>query len=367
MELLYITNQICGAAGLERVLSIKTDYLISKFNYKIHILTLNQGKEELFYDFNENITYHDITAPGSGYSYFKAYKKGLKKTVQKINPDIILVCDDGLKGFFVPYIINKPCPMIYERHVSQNIEHTKDRRSIIDKMTFKIKSTLMHIGGKKYDRFVVLTEDNLAEWKLDNLEVISNPLSFYDNRVGALNSKQVIAVGRHHYQKGFDRLLESWKFIHQKYPDWQLKIVGKINPDLRLQEIAQDMHLTESVSFVPPVKNIQKEYLNSAMCVMPSRFEGFGMVLIEAMALGIPTISFNCPCGPKDIIAHNEDGILVPNDDIQAFTKAIERLITDIELRKEMGSCAKSNVKRYLPQYIVPKWDQLFKTITLKN
>ena len=104
-------------------------------------------------------------------------------------------------------------------------------------------------------------------------------------------------------------------------------------------------------------------YQEASIYVMSSRFEGFGMVLTEAMSCGVPVISFDCPCGPNDIIANDKDGILVPNNNINLFSNAIVRLIEDEKSRKTMGAQGNQNVTRYLPEHIVPQWNQLFKSL----
>jgi len=364
MRLLYITNQICGAAGLERVLSIKTNYLIEKYNYEIHMITLNQGDAPLFYEFNNKIQYHDIIAVGNFISYMTAYKQNLKKIVKKIQPDIISVCDDGLKGFLVPFTIKKPCPMVYERHASKNIELKQDEISFKTKAIIALKYKLMHWGAKRYDRFVVLTESNLEEWDLPNLEVIPNPLSFYPDEKAKSENKIVLAVGTQNYQKGYDRLLESWKIISKKYPDWTLKIYGKIDKSLQLESLANTLDIVDTTEFHSPVKDIVKQYLNASIYVMSSRSEGFGMVLIEAMACGVPTIAFDCPSGPKNIINDGVDGFLVPNNNVKAFSEAMIKLIEDKELRKKMGKNAKQNMNRFFPDEIIPQWHTLITGLT---
>lgn len=364
LKLLYITNGIDGAAGLERVLSIKASMLADKYNYKIHIITLNQKNSKPFYNFSNHISFHNIKTPQGLIKYVYHYVTQMKWLVKTIKPDVILVCDDGLKGFFLPVILRKPCPMVYERHVSKNIEKTQDQVSFLNRVKFKIISKLMHLGAKSYNKFVVLTNDNLAEWNLNNLQVISNPLSFYPNEKASLNNKVVLAVGRHSYQKGYDRLLAIWGKVIENHPDWQLKIFGKIDKSLKLEELSQSLGLEANVSFNPPTKEILQEYLKASIFVLTSRFEGFGMVLTEAMACGVPVISFDCPCGPKDIISNEIDGILIPNDNIDAFAKAIMYLIENTETRNNMGQNGKENVKRFLPEYIVEQWDNLFKEIS---
>ena len=195
--------------------------------------------------------------------------------------------------------------------------------------------------------------------------VISNPLSFYPEQSSNLESKTVIAVGKQSFQKGFDRLLQSWAQVQEKHPDWNLEIYGKYDASQRLDVLASELNIANSVQFFEPEKNIQAKYLASSIYVMSSRFEGFGMVLTEAMACGVPCVSFDCPCGPSDIIKNNEDGFLVPNGDVKAMATKIIALIENEELRKTMGQKAKVNVKRYLPEVICQQWDKLFKTLTV--
>ena len=366
MKLLYITNQICGSAGLERVLSIKASYLTDSLNYEIHILTLNQGDTPLFYDFSKKITHHDVTAKGNPLQYFINYKKGIKSTIKKVNPDVISVCDDGLKGLLLPYIIGKPCPMVYERHVSKNIEVQKDKINSIKKIATSLKFKLMNLGANSYDKFIVLTNGNLSEWgKVNNKIVIPNPISFYPEKddLSTLTNKTVLVVGRQCYQKGYDNLLKIWKQVNSKHPEWKLKVFGKIQEGEPYTVLAKQLNIVDSVMFYKPIKNIKEEYKKASIYAMSSRFEGFGMVLIEAMAYGVPCVSFDCPHGPSDIIKDQSTGFIVENNNTAVFSSRLNQLIEDIELRKQMGLKSREKAKIYLPNKIVPLWDNLFKEL----
>lgn len=358
MKLLYITNGINGSGGLERVLSVKASYLAEQYKYEVHILVLNESHLDPFYEFSPDIHFHSISVSGSPLSYFQAYKKGIQETVDKIQPDVISVCDDGLKGFLIPRIIKTSAKLIYERHVSKLIEaNTED--SLLKTMAIKIKWALMEQLGKRYDKFVVLTDGNQKEWpSLRNMTVIPNPLSFMPEESAELNNKIVICVGKISYQKGQDLLVKAWEIVHQKHPDWQLHLYGKENLDF-----LDTKNLKHNIHFFPPEKNIQQKYLESSIYVMSSRFEGFGMVITEAMACGVPCVSFDCDYGPGDIIADGQDGFLVENGIINELAEKLIVLIEDENLRKEMGKKAKDNVKRYLPEHIVKEWDDLFKSL----
>jgi glycosyltransferase involved in cell wall biosynthesis len=363
MKLLYITNGINGSGGLERVLSIKVSYLVEKYNYDVTILSLNNNHKIPFYDFSTKIKMLSISVSGNLFNYIKSYKRGIQQIVSQVNPDIILVCDDGLKGFFIPSIIGKTKPIIYERHVSKEIEmhHSYSFFKII---IIKGKWFLMEFLAKRFNAFVVLTEGNKKEWtSLKNMKVISNPLSFYPEESNSLENRKVIAVGKQSYQKGYDLLLKAWKLVVDKYPNWHLDIYGKKEVASDLENLAQKLNIDTTISFHNPEKDIQQKYLESSIYVMSSRYEGFGMVLIEAMACGVPCVSFNCNYGPSDIITDGIDGYVVEKQDCIALAAKIITLIEDENLRKEMGLKAKANVKGYLAINILNQWDDLFKNL----
>lgn len=362
MKLLYITNGIKGAGGLERVLAVKASYLADVMNYEVHILVLNNNNAKPFYEFSSKIKVHDIAVFGNPIAYLNCYISGIKNVVSEIKPNVISVCDDGLKGFFIPKILDNSYSIIYERHVSKNIIFSSND-GVFNLIKAKIQLKLMDVLASKFDKFIVLTNENKKEWHGKNVEVISNPLSFYPNEKALLINKKVIAVGKQSYQKGYDRLLTAWEKVLKNHPDWQLEIYGKLDLAQKLNEQVSDLKIVENVHFFPPEKNIIAKYFDSSIYVMSSRFEGFGMVLIEAMACGVPCVSFDCPYGPSDIIRNNEDGFIVENGNTEALAEKLEVLIENEELRNAMGKLAKENVKRFLPEVIMKQWDELFKSL----
>lgn len=351
MKLLYITNGITGIGGLERVLSVKASYLADNLGYDICIVSLNEKTKEPFYKFSSKIAFRSIDVIKSKSQYFL----GMRRIVKEFAPEVISVCDDGLKGFFVPLWIGGKAKIIYERHVSKDmVTHGKSPN-----LKQKTSLLLMNTGSRLYDRFIVLTNDNKQQWRAKNVEVIPNPLPFYPDSVSKLDNKRIISVGKVSVQKGYERLSEAWKLIKHEYPDWSIDIYGSVSDNSKLPEIIKEA----SIQINNPVKNIQNEYLTSSIYVLPSRFEGFGMVLIEAMACGVPCVAFDCRCGPRDIIKDGEDGFLVENGDIKQFAKQLSVLIEDEQLRKEMGRNARHNIQRYDVSIIAKKWDELFKIL----
>lgn len=154
-------------------------------------------------------------------------------------------------------------------------------------------------------------------------------------------SKKVISVGRYDEQKGYDMLIDAWEVVYRTYPDWNLFIYGDGVLKKDFEQSIKQKHLEQNIFLCAPVKDIEQKYLESSMYVMSSRFEGFGMVLIEAMACGLPCISFDCPHGPSDIIKDEIDGLLVENGNVQLLSQKICRLIQDDTLRQQMGTHAR--------------------------
>ena len=217
---------------------------------------------------------------------------------------------------------------------------------------------------KQLDAFVVLTKQDALNWEsVRSSVIIPNPLTLSTDTVAKCNSKKVISVGRYSEQKGYDILIKAWKLVNEKHPDWELIIYGEGELKPYLEQEIELNQLNTNVILHPPVSNIVDKYLESAFYVMSSRFEGFGLVLTEAMLCGLPCISFDCPSGPREIIAHNEDGLLVENGNISKLVEAICYFIENEDTRKEMGKKATQNMSRYGKPAIMKKWDELFNSL----
>jgi len=360
MKLLYIVPNINNEGGVARVISIKANYLIEKLGHEVHILTQNEGFSPLFYPFNANITFHDMILKGNFFQFFNSFAKTLKNTIKAIQPDIIVVCDNGLKAYSIPFILKNKVPLILEMHSSKFIEEREIKKNVFTKVVSNCIQVFKKIGIKNYDRFVVETSESISEWNINNTIVIPNPLWFTSEKTSNLESKKVIAVGRHTYEKGFDRMLQIWKKVVEKHPDWTLDIYGKSSENIDLRLLAKNLNVSDNVIFYEPVQNINEKYLEASFYLMTSRFEGFGMALIEAMASGLPCIAYDCPCGPRAIISQNEDGFLIENDNELDYVKAVETLIGNELLRKEMGKKAKITSEKYNIDEIMQTWNQLF-------
>ena len=357
MKLLYITPRISGAGGLQRVLSVKTDYLIKK-RYEVAILATNADSDEIVYDFNPEISYNTINPDRRFFKYFNSYKKKIRNMVAAIDPDVVIICDNGLKGYLIPFIL-KDYPLVYERHITRYIKNEQGR-PFFSKLKDRFTTLFAGYVSSKFDRFVLLTEAAKKEWSSKNVSVIPNPLWFETDEASSLSNKIVLAVGRHTHQKGYDRMLDIWSSTIQKYPDWKLKIYGKANPDYDVMSMAKERGVEQSIIFEEPQQDIIQAYREASLFLLTSYWEGFGMVLIEAMANGVPCIAFDCPVGPSEIIEDGYNGFLVQDGNIDEYISKVDLLITDAFLRKKMGKQALQSVSKFKIGPIMERWISLF-------
>lgn len=361
MKILYVVPNINNGDGISRIIDIKANYLIENYGYEIVILTQNKGHDDLFFDFNKNIVFYDIQLSGTIFQFFNSFRNQLKSAITKIKPDRIIVCDNGLKAFLIPFIINPKIPLLLEIHSSLYVEESYSKDTLFHILISKLTCLYKQFGASQYNQVIVETYESSKEWKLKRVNVISNPLWFSTDIGSNLSQKNVIAVGRHVYEKGFDRLLEIWKKVIVKHPDWNLTIYGKSNPDFDLVALAKKLTIEKNITFHNPVKNIEEKYLEASIYLMTSRFEGFGMVLIEAMASGLPCIAYDCPCGPRAIIENNNNGFLIEDENENQFIQKLNNLIENENMRIDMGNKAKISVNKYQIESIMKQWNSLFK------
>ena len=357
MKILYITPDLTNSGGIARVISLKTNYFVSVFNYDVHILAANDINIDFFYDFNEKIQWHTIPNSKRSLLFLWNYLRLIKKVISEEKPDKIIVCDAVL-WVSIPWFIKTKIPILFETHVSKFLKKT-DSQSKIDKLKQKAIHSLKQITLNKFDKVIFLSQENSNEWKLKNVEIIPNPISFTSQKISTFQNKKAIAVTRHSYEKGLDRLLFVWKKIILKYPDWTLDIYGQWENDLTYQQMASNLQISSHVNFIAPTKDIQTKYLESSLYLMTSRSEAFPLVLIEAMNCGLPCIAYDCPCGPRAILNDKEDGFLIENGNENDFVNTIITLIENEYLRLKIGENAKISSQKYNIDSVMQIWKKL--------
>jgi glycosyltransferase involved in cell wall biosynthesis len=306
-----------------------------------------------------------ISAPGRK----KNYKRKLSERLKFIRPDItISMCGNE---FSFLHTIQDGSHKIAEFHFSKNylVQLVKNIPGLsfrnLRLLMVKWMQYMQHRKNGYYEKLILLTEADKNLWgNKPYMAVIPNPLSYKCESSASLDNPRIIAIGRMTAQKGFDLLIESFSLIAAKFPEWKLLIIGEGQDENYLKKLIAERKLTGRIKLEPPVKNIQPLLLQSSILAIPSRYEGFGLVLTEAMEVGLPCVAFDCKCGPSEIIKNGEDGFLVENGNVKEFADSLEKLMADKDLRKQMGASAKANVKRFHAGEVMPRWIKLFNHLT---
>ena len=373
MKIVYCLNSIRYLGGIQRVTVVKANALAEIEGNEIYVIVTDNKNGVITEPLSTKVHLIDLDINYYKDDYKsrwnvlkgifikrKEHKKRLKSVLNKIQPDIVISVGQSEKNM-IPSI-NGKWKTIREFHFVKDYR-LRQAQSFFDKVlawggnwydfNFKIKG---------YDQIVTLThEDQETNWKgWQNISVIPNPSTFETEKSSTLDEKKVISVGRLSPQKNYASLIKAFKLVADKHSDWNLEIYGNGPQELELKKLIAQLNLEGNVFLKGFSSNVKEVMTNASIFALSSVFEGFGLVIVEAMACGLPVVSYVCPCGPKDIITEGKDGFLVePNDEV-TLAKQINLLIENEVLRKQMSEAAKINAKRYKVDNIISLWMYLF-------
>lgn len=372
-KIVYIIESLGNSGGMERVLSSKANWLACHGNYEVTILTQFKSENTPFFKFDKKVKIESLNLKRTNNrvtnlvfnTHKKTFKKQLTIKLFEIKPDITISLFGSEYEFL--YKINDGSKKIIEFHFSRNyLNHLMES---IPNLSFRLlrkwRSKYMQSKERKaatnYDKLVLLTKKDQVMWGNPiNSCVIYNPLSFTSDEVSSLNEKQIVGIGRFISQKGFDLLIQAFNQISDEIKGWKLTIYGTGQDEHYLKSLIVERGLEDRIILNPPVKNVKEVFLKSSIFAFPSRYEGFGLVLTEAMECGVPCVAFDCECGPSEIIENEVDGFLIENSNVLQFSERLKALINYKELRIQMGKRAKQNVKRFHIENIMTNWVKLF-------
>ena len=376
MKLLYCIPALYNAGGMERVITEKVNYLATLAGYEITIVTTDQQGREIRFQLDNSINIIHLNIDFDSHlnekllSKFLLHKRKLKQykseLIQIINRLDIDICV-SLCGKEIEFLGELPVKSkkVAEMHFSLNnrkqfilARHTGFFWSILGNLrTYQLKKSVRNL-----DKLIVLTNDDLKQWRKthNNVLIIPNPNPLSNSTYSNLKSKRVISVGKLDPQKGYDLLIESWAIVAQKHPDWMLDIFGVGEWEGKLIRSIDVLDLSKCISLRGATDDVLSEYLGSSIYVMSSRYEGLPMVLIEAMSCGLPIVSFDCECGPRELIKEGINGFLVKPFETEQLADKICELIEDEPLRELMGVNAQKEVKRFSKLSVMHQWISLF-------
>lgn len=377
VKLLYCLPSLHLAGGMEKALTIKANYFAEKLGYHVTIvLTDGAGKKPFFelsdlievvnlnVNFEKIRTYPFIIRAPLYFLKQIIFRQRLNKLLMGRRPDItismlrreinfITKIKDGSK---------KIGELQFNKANYRDFGTKGNYRGIKGYMAKTWMGQLIK-NLRKVDSFVVLSYEDMEKWtELNNLRVIYNPIEKMPDRSSDCTAKQVLAAGRLAHQKGFDMLLHSWAIVSAKHPDWVLHIYGGGNKQPLIDIINQNK-IADTCFLHNAVQDLTEPMCNSSIFAFSSRFEGFSLVLTEAMSYGLPPVAFACPCGPKELIENNLNGILVTPDSIVELANRLCYLIENDNIRVEMGKKAREKARKYTLDNIAIEWDTLFKAL----
>lgn len=377
MKLIYCIRATYNPGGMERVLLNKVSYLVRTLDWEVMIVTTDQKNRPPFYPFPSQVRMTDLGINYSddntrnpfgkitGYLWRKRlHKKRLTALLQKEKADVVVSLYPS-ESSFIP-LIKDGSKKVLELHYCKFFRLQYGRKGligIIDKWRTRQDVKI----ASRFDKFVVLTQEDKEYWgEMPNIEVIPNAALQMTKALSDVTAKRVLAVGRLDYQKGFDRLIEAWRMVQKsgRFKDWALDIYGQGEWRKMLEQMTDDFGLKGTAHINRPTTDIANEYIHSSLLVMSSNYEGFPMVMIEAMSCGLPVVSFDFKCGPRDIISHGVNGLLVQNGDIQGLAEAMMKVMGDADYRRQLSLNARQVVNTYSEEHVMRQWVRLFNDLT---
>ena len=372
MKLVYCMADVYNPGGMERVLLNKLRWWARRGDCELMLVTTDQKGRPPFYEFPPEVKMVDL---GVNYkddngrnpvlktlSYLRKrriHRKRLTELLMREKADIVVSLFPS-ESSFIPDI-KDGSKKVLELHFCKFFRLQYNRSGLLglaDKLRTRQDDKLV----RRFDRFVVLTREDAGYWgEMPNLRVIPNAALNIPDVTHTCGNKRVIAAGRLDYQKGFDRLLKAWALLPEELRDsWRLDIFGQGEWEDKLKAMTVSLGIEASAHVNKPTQGIFNEYAASDFLVMSSHYEGFPMVMIEAMAIGVPVVCFDFLCGPCDIIRPGENGLIAKEGDIQALADCMKQAMEDPALLRHLSEGALKISETYSEAAVMAQWEQCF-------
>lgn len=373
MKIVFLHHANIYRAGIERMMAIKANMLAEQMGWEVVLLTYEQNAALFPYPLSSkvkcvdlNIHFYDAYKSVYPMRYFRKLilrrrlAEVLRRFLQEQRPDIVICTDKDAHELNALSHARTTEIIVVEAHTGM-IDHEMQvrrthsfiRRQIAYKDMMRLKRAV-----SRYDVLIALTASDARCWSsYVKTEVIPNCLSHDLGTMADLSKekKRVIMVGRVDYQKGQDLLSQAWLQVSQRHPDWRLDLYGD-GETTYVSEVKPLIDRQFSIVLHPSTPDIFTEYQKSDFLVCSSRWEAFGLILIEAMSCGLPVVAFDCDNGPRSIITDGEDGLLVKNGDVNALAEKICWMIEHPLKRQQMGQIAWQHVASYCRETIIQRY-----------
>lgn len=356
--------------GIQRMVALKANALAEIPGNELYIVVTDHKKGTDVFELSPNVKVVDLdinyysdfghSAISEILKYKKKkvkHRKAFSRFLNETQPDIV-ISTGGYDKRLIADNHRRSWKTIYECHYERYHGRAAGFHPL-DALQWLYETK---VREKRFDKIVVLTNaDKENNWQ-DNhhVAVIPNPVSFECKFPSDLHQHCICSVGRLQPEKNFPGLIKAFKMVVAQYPDWILKIYGDGPEKEKIQAVINQEGLQDKVFLYGFTDDIETVMKQSSLFAFSSLSEGFGLVLLEAMECGVPVVSYDCPCGPREIITDGEDGFLVPVDDEHMMADRICALIADEPLRTRMGIAARKKAHQYQLASITEKWMGLF-------
>ena len=362
-------DQVGGVAKIE---SEKINWLVAH-GYEVSVCDIESWEMHPYYPLDERVNFfigNISTTPGNPFIRLKGVLNAFKRVrniIRSERPDIIINAHCPLVTWIIPWVAGK-IPVVAEMHQSRQGLKVFNQQFMGRFGRWLHRWSIRWIYGR-YDRFVCLTNEDRNAWKLNNAVTIPNfsSLSLHEtnpkDRSIQRQDHQIIVIARLAPQKRLDLMMQVWQRLYKDFPSWHVKVLGDGFDADRLRIMCKNMGLEESFLMPGAVKDVREELIASDILCLTSEYEGFGIVLIEAMQLGIPVMAFEY-LGVHDIIENGKDGYVVPFGDIDAYAEKLRYLMTNEKEQDRLAENAFVSVRRFEKEHVMEKWVSLFDELT---
>lgn len=398
MKLLYFVIQMDQLGGVARIVSDKVNWLV-EHGYEVTVCDIENWEMTPYYELDPRVKFRIggmQTTPGGIWTRLKGVIRAVKKVRNVIGeerPDVIVNAHCPLVTWVLPFLKveglwfkvygkHKRPLLIAEMHQSRQGLEVFNRKFMSPVGRWLHRWSIRWIYGK-YDRFVVLTNGDREQWRLKNCVTIPNfvekksrteltEFTDYDkiaksdnyknsDKLSVSEEKQIIMLARLMPQKRIDLMIRAWAMVADDFPNWKVKVLGEGMERENLGALTTELGVQDSFLMPGGVKDVCPELSRSSILCLTSEYEGFGIVLIEAMQAGVPVMAMEY-VGVHDIICDVKDGYIVPFGDVKAYAERLRTLMSHPEERRRLAENARISVKKFEKEHVMKQWVELLKS-----
>jgi glycosyltransferase involved in cell wall biosynthesis len=348
-----------GPGGAERVMARLVEFLTIR--HEVYLITLESSGTSSFYELPQKAQLIKLDLLDANRCKriwnFLVRVSVLRRNLRRISPDVVLSFRDTMNITALLAGLRLKLPIVISERVDPEFHHIGFLRSLLRRALYPLSECCVVQTSR-----VAMFFNSMPRVKV---VVIPNPIILPScvSRpaiANALGRYSIIAVGRLVHQKGFDRLIEAFAPIANRFSDWDLSIFGDGEARADLQNRIDSLGLSSRIRLPGITTEVDSALCDAHLFAFPSRFEGFPNALAEAMAAGLPAVGFAHVSGVEELVISERTGLLVhPFAGVSGLTAALERLMRDPVLRESLGAAAREHVLSWDPNHILAHWEQV--------